>query len=88
MDTHVMALFIPILALGIPVSAIIMGGLTRIWRLRVEEARLRGAGEDSGEVQQLRADLDRVQRELSELNERVDFTERMLTRGQGPESHP
>ncbi len=27
-----------------------------------------------------------LRRELSELNERVDFTERMLVRGRGPES--
>jgi hypothetical protein len=85
MDRHALALFIPILALAIPVAAIVMGGLTKMWRLRVEEARLQLGGEGSGEVQRLRTELDEVHRELSELHERVDFAERLLARGRGPD---
>lgn len=86
MDRHVLALFIPIVALAIPVVAIVMNGLQKLWRLRVEEARLRLEGEGSANVQQLRTELDAVQRELSELHERVDFAERLLARGRGPEA--
>ena len=89
MDRHVVALFIPIMALAIPVAAIVMGGLLKLRRLRVEEANLRVHGGDAGsseEVQALRNDLDTLQRQLSELNERVDFTERLLARGRAPDS--
>lgn len=89
MDKQVVALFIPIMALAIPVAAIVMGGLLKLRRLRLEEANLRVQGGDSGsseEVQALRSDLDTLQRQLSELNERVDFTERLLARGRTPDS--
>lgn len=89
MDKQVVALFIPIMALAIPVAAIIMSGLQKMWRLRVEEAKLRIHGGQSGsseEVQVLRSDLETVQRQLSELNERVDFTERLLARGRNPDA--
>jgi len=89
MDRHVVALFIPIMALAIPVAAIVMGGLLKLRRLRVEEAKLRihsGDSSSSEEVQALRNDLDTLQRQLSELNERVDFTERLLARGRPPAS--
>jgi DNA-binding protein YbaB len=84
MDKQVVALLIPIAALAIPVVAIIMNGLQKVWRLRVEDARLRsGGGETVGaeELQALRGQMELMQRQLSELNERVDFTERLLTRG-------
>ena len=89
MDRHVVALLIPLMALAIPVAAIVMSGLLKMSRLRVEEARLRIEGGDAGsseEVQALRSELDTVRRELGELNERVDFTERLLARGRSPES--
>ena len=84
MDKQIVALLIPIAALAIPVAAIVMNGLQKLWRLRVEEARLRsggGEGASGDEIQDLRSQLENVQRQLSELNERVDFTERLLTRG-------
>lgn len=87
MDRHVIALFIPIMALAIPTVAIVMSGLQKVWRLRVEEARLRIGGGESGsaeEVQALRSELETVRRELSELHERVDFAERLLARGRQP----
>lgn len=89
MDRHVVALLIPIMALAIPVAAIVMSGLLKMSRLRVEEARLRmegGEGGSSEEVQALRSELETVRRELSDLNERVDFAERLLARGRGPDS--
>jgi hypothetical protein len=77
------------MALAIPVAAIVMSGLLKMWRLRVEEANLRihgGQSSSSEEVQALRSDLETLQRQLSELNERVDFTERLLARGRNPDS--
>ena len=52
------------------------------------QARLEAleSGESSEEVQALRNDLDTVRRELSELNERVDFAERLLARGRSPDA--
>ncbi len=89
MDKQVVALFIPIIALAIPVAAIVMSGLQKMWRLRLEEAKLRIQGGHTGsseEVEALRNDLDTLQRQISELNERVDFTERLLARGRTPDS--
>jgi predicted nuclease with TOPRIM domain len=55
-----------------------------VWKFRVEEARLRVQGGDASvveELQSLRGEVDSLRGELSELNERVDFAERLLTRG-------
>ena len=89
MNKQIVALFIPIMALMIPVAAIVMSGLQKMWRLRVEEAKLRihsGQAGSSEEVEGLRSDVDALQRQISELNERVDFTERLLARGRTPDS--
>lgn len=67
----------------IPVVAIVMWGLVQIFRLR---SRTLGRGrtaalppDDAG----LRPEVDDLRRRVMELEERQDFTERMLTRG-GP----
>lgn len=92
MDKQVVALLIPILALAIPVSAIVLHGLQKIARIRLEEARLRaGAGSDggSGEVAALRDEVGDLRRELGEVHERLDFAERLLGQGRrqtGPAS--
>lgn len=73
--------------IAIVVVAIIMGDLKKIARMRLEEAQLRTqGGESSDEVQALRSELENVRRELSELSERVDFAERLLARGAGPDA--
>ena len=84
----ILPFFIPILALAIPVAAVIMNGWSRVWKLRVEEARLRVQGGDASvieELQALRGEVDGLRGELSELHERVDFAERLLTRGRDEE---
>jgi hypothetical protein len=83
MDRHMLALFIPILALSIPVAGVVFYGIHKMMRLRIEEARVRAGGLGGAweaEVDQLRAEVDQLRRELSEVSERMDFTERLLSR--------
>ena len=79
MGRQELALLIPILALAIPVAAVILNGMHKIAKLRLEEARIRlGGGGDPLELQALRSEVDAMRGELNELQERVDFAERML----------
>ncbi|MDQ3137413.1 MAG: hypothetical protein M3Q93_07490 [Gemmatimonadota bacterium] len=83
MDRHSLALLIPILALTIPVIAMIFKGLNRLAQIRLEEARLRIGSLTGGaelELAGLRGDVDDLRRELSEVQERVDFAERLLSK--------
>ena len=73
------AVLIPITALMIPIVAIVIGGLKKIAETRLEEARIRaGAGGGNHAVAGLREEMEDVRRELAEVQERLDFTERML----------
>jgi hypothetical protein len=80
MGRQEIALLIPLFALAIPVVALIFGGMQKIAKLRLEEARLRfgGGGAEPGEVQALRNEVESMRGELTELQERVDFAERLL----------
>lgn len=76
-----MEILIPILALAIPVSAIVFNGLQKVWRLRIEEANVRAralGAEGSSDVEALRADMAELRQELEEVQERLDFTERVV----------
>ena len=53
---------------------------------RLEALEALDGGESSEEVQALRNELETLRRELSELNERVDFAERLLARGRSPDA--
>ncbi|MEP7326058.1 MAG: hypothetical protein ABI836_08940 [Gemmatimonadota bacterium] len=90
MDKNIIFAFIPILALAIPVAAIVFHGIQKVARIRLEETRLRLQG-DSGspeEIQAIQNDVETMRRELSELQERVDFTERVLARPQAQQPLP
>lgn len=81
MDRQSMALLIPILALCIPVVAVVMSGLHKIMKLRLDDARARAGiidGVDAAEIEALRADLADTRLELDQVHERLDFTERLL----------
>ena len=82
MDKQVIALFIPIVALAIPLAAIIFYGLLRVARMRLEEARVHAGVLDKGsevEIATLRDEVGEMRRELSEVQERLDFAERLLS---------
>jgi hypothetical protein len=88
MDKQALAMLIPIFAMAIPIAGIIFHGLQKIARLRLEEARVRAGaldGPTAGEVSALREEVGEVRRELAEVQERLDFAERLLTRGREAE---
>ena len=83
------AILIPMIALSIPVVAIIVGGINKRAKWRLEEAQLRmGEGVDAEELDELRSELDQVRAELGEMHERLDFTERLLTQSRDREGLP
>ena len=89
MDKQAIALFIPIFALLIPIVAIIGSMVLKIQKAKLEEARLH-AGDPGmvAEVEELRQELQQVRGEVAEMQERLDFTERMLTsRSGGPKEN-
>jgi hypothetical protein len=84
MNPEGFAVFIPIVALCIPVAGIIFHGLEKVARLRVEEAKVKAGqldGPSVAELAALRDEMGDVRRELAEVQERLDFTERLLTSG-------
>ena len=88
MNPEGVAVFIPIVALSIPVAAIVFRGLQNMAKLRIEEAKVKAGmldGQGSTELAELREEMGDVRRELSEVQERLDFAERLLTSGRAPE---
>jgi hypothetical protein len=82
MDKQIIALFIPIIALAIPLAGVIFYGLQRVARMRLEEARVNAGMLDKGseaEIALLREEVREVRHELGEVQERLDFTERLLS---------
>jgi len=91
MDRQSLALLIPITAMLIPISAIVMGGVLKLARMRLEEAKAKGGTlPDSAlaELEQVRGEMDHVRHELAEVQERLDFTERLLAQHREQERLP
>jgi hypothetical protein len=91
MDNQVVFAFIPIMALAIPVAAIIFHGLQKLARTRLEEARLRAGGMDGetgAEIEALRQEVGELRRDLGDVQERLDFAERLLSQTRDPERLP
>ena len=89
MDAHALGVLIPIIALLIPVVAIVMGGLQKIKRMQIEEATLNaGLGGSEEEIRALRDELEQLRGEVGEMQERLDFTERLLARNAESERLP
>lgn len=74
-----MFVLVPIMVLGIGVTWIISASMLKIQRLRMEEAKLRVT--DDGPLNDLAHQVADLQQELGEVQERLDFAERMLAQG-------
>ena len=88
MDPRTLGVLIPIIALLIPVVAIVTRSMHRMALLRIEEAKIRAGGGAEEEVQQLRDDVEQLRGEMAEMQERMDFTERLLARNSDAERLP
>jgi hypothetical protein len=91
MDTQVIALLIPIFALAIPVAGIIFYGLQKLARMRLEETRIRMGTLDKGsevEIVALRDEVGELRREMGDVQERLDFAERLLSQAREAERLP
>ena len=66
------------LALGAGLLGATLGPIGQAWGRRIE-ARITGGGPPSEELAQRVADLEACANRVSELEERVDFAERMLS---------
>lgn len=81
MDKQMMALLIPIIALSIPLVAVIANSVLKLQKLKNEGLN---PAPDPGllaELDELRHELTQVRGELADVQERLDFTERLLTSG-------
>jgi Tfp pilus assembly protein PilO len=67
---------IPIMVLGIAVAAIVSTSVLKLQRLRLDEAKLRAG--DPGGMDDLVRQVSDLQHELTEVQERLDFAERIL----------
>ncbi len=80
MDPGIIGVFIPIIALS--GGAILIGMKMRYSHL--EDTRVKGGAQDVEQladgVDNLRAEVELLRNEFHELNERMDFTERLLER--------
>ena len=74
MDPAILALLIPLTALGIGLVAVVMKGMQRNAELRIRELEVRNGGTSEGDSQA----IEEIRHELAEIQERLDFTERML----------
>lgn len=91
MDRQSLALMIPIMALMIPIAAIVMTGIQKIARTHLEEAKVRAGALPDGaaaELDQMRLDMEQVRHELADVQERLDFTERLLAQRRDAERLP
>jgi hypothetical protein len=91
MEMPVLEPLIPIFALAIPLAGIVFFGLQKLARTRLEEARLRAGGLERGaeaDITALRDEVGELRRELSELQERMDFAERLLSQARDQERLP
>ncbi|HQR17986.1 MAG TPA: hypothetical protein PK948_06430 [Gemmatimonadales bacterium] len=67
---------ISITVLSIGVTGIIASSILKMQRMRLEEAKLRSG--DPADVRELAEQVTSLQHDMTELQERVDFAERML----------
>jgi hypothetical protein len=66
---------------GTVMTGAVVWGIVQIVRIRTHGSQ--STPELAGEVAALRDQVDSLQQQLLETQERIDFTERLLTRGRG-----
>ena len=82
MDKQALAMFIPILALSIPVVAIVMTNLVKMQKLKADASRGSLSNpETEARMAALEDEVAALRQELGEAQERLDFTERLLSKG-------
>lgn len=81
MDKQSIALMIPLFALTIPIIGIIAGSVLKLQKSRMELLRLQGQADPGllNELDELRQEIHQLRGELAEVQERLDFTERLLS---------
>lgn len=81
MDKQSIALLIPLFALAIPIVGIVASSLLKLQKSRMELLRLQGQADPGllNELDELRNEVHQLRGELTEVQERLDFTERLLT---------
>jgi hypothetical protein len=82
MDAGALAIFIPLIAVGGFFAWMIALAFSKAY---MEKLRMQSRGLEAGAGQEdVLAALDQVRREVAELAERVDFTERLLAKPGDP----
>ena len=87
MDPDILQGVAGVLGIMIPLSAITIGGLMLLSRSRIGEAIARRIAGDThhpeceAQLEALEDEVGRLRAQLGETNERLDFAERLLTRG-------
>ena len=80
-DKQALAMLIPIIALSIPVVAIVMGNLVKMQKFKADAARGSMSNPDTeARMAALEDDVAALRQELGEAQERLDFTERLLSK--------
>lgn len=94
MDPDILQAVAGVLGIMIPLSAIAIGGLMLLSRSRIGEAIARRIAGDTrhpeceGQLEALEDEVGRLRAQLGETNERLDFAERLLTRGDESRREP
>lgn len=94
MDPDILQGLAGVLGVMIPLFALSIGGMLLLSRSRIGEAIARRIGGDTrhpeleAQVDALEDEVARLRTQLGETNERLDFAERLLTRGEESRSKP
>ena len=78
MDRHALAVLIPVVAIFF--TGLIVFSFTRLGKAVAKRIEGTGDGELADRLSRLEADHDRLQRELADAHERLDYAERVIAR--------
>jgi hypothetical protein len=86
MNPHVLALLIPIIGMGF--TGLIVLSFTRLGKALAARLEGRMDRESAERIERLETELERTQLALGEVQERLDFAERVLARDATPPQLP